>query len=247
MQQPRYTTEQLQEAVQASTSMRPVLAKLGVAPYGGNYDVLRAKLQRLGPETSHSLGRAWNRNRRLSPRIPLRQYPQATRPFSAASSRTAFNQGVSAPVCGSCGLQRWLDQPIPLELDHVDGNNQDNRLKNLRLVSPNCHVPLRRSGVRDAAQGLARDCSHRGTRWCCSPEFDPIHAGRFRAGCSNCLSPLRLPISPPGHTGAAALYATVSRTGAASAAMECSTGGGIRQNGPSLTLTADAAMVALSL
>ena len=45
--------------------------------------------------------------------------------------------------------------------------------------------------------GLARDCSH-ATRACWFPEFDPIHTGRFRAGCSICLSPLRLPISPPG-------------------------------------------------
>jgi len=34
---------------------------------------------------------------------------------------------------------------------------------------------------------------------CCSTDFDPIHAGRFRAGCSISSSPLRLPISPPRH------------------------------------------------
>jgi len=32
-----------------------------------------------------------------------------------------------------------MDQPIPLELDHIDGNHQNNALDNLRLLCPNCH------------------------------------------------------------------------------------------------------------
>jgi hypothetical protein len=71
MRQPKYTTEQLQQAVRTSTSMRQVLAKLSVAPYGGNYDVLRSKLKKLGLDTSHFIGRAWSRHRHLAPKIPL--------------------------------------------------------------------------------------------------------------------------------------------------------------------------------
>ena len=36
MRQLKYTSEQLQVAVQTSTSMRQTLAKLGVSPSGGN-------------------------------------------------------------------------------------------------------------------------------------------------------------------------------------------------------------------
>lgn len=41
--------------------------------------------------------------------------------------------------CEICNLQDWLSQPITLEVDHIDGNNTNNNLGNLRLLCPNCH------------------------------------------------------------------------------------------------------------
>ena len=41
--------------------------------------------------------------------------------------------------CENCGLSKWLDKPITLELEHIDGNNQNNVKENLKLLCPNCH------------------------------------------------------------------------------------------------------------
>jgi hypothetical protein len=42
--------------------------------------------------------------------------------------------------CESCGLAEWLGDPIPLELEHRDGNNKNNQKENLLLLCPNCHA-----------------------------------------------------------------------------------------------------------
>jgi hypothetical protein len=42
--------------------------------------------------------------------------------------------------CMMCGNTEWLEQPIPLELDHIDGDASNNLPINLRLICPNCHA-----------------------------------------------------------------------------------------------------------
>ena len=42
--------------------------------------------------------------------------------------------------CTICNHETWNDLPIPLELDHIDGNAENNVRENLRLICPNCHA-----------------------------------------------------------------------------------------------------------
>ena len=70
----KYSEKQLIAAVKDSSSMRQVLQILGVAPYGGNYDVLRKAIKFYSLETSHFTGQAWNKGKSLPPRRPINKY-----------------------------------------------------------------------------------------------------------------------------------------------------------------------------
>jgi 5-methylcytosine-specific restriction endonuclease McrA len=43
-------------------------------------------------------------------------------------------------ICG--GASTWLDLPLALVLDHIDGNPTNNWRENLRLICPNCDSQL---------------------------------------------------------------------------------------------------------
>jgi hypothetical protein len=50
-----------------------------------------------------------------------------------------LEEGIFPHKCNNCELTDWLGNPIPLELEHIDGNSSNNKLENLELLCPNCH------------------------------------------------------------------------------------------------------------
>ena len=43
-------------------------------------------------------------------------------------------------TCLNCNEKEWMDKPIPLEVDHIDGNNGNWKRDNVRAICPNCHA-----------------------------------------------------------------------------------------------------------
>jgi hypothetical protein len=133
---------ELAEAVQTSRSMAQVLAKLGIRP-GGNQSRLRERIGQVGLDTSHFVGSGWRKGC-TSPPVPGRPLEEllVRGRFTNTSRLKArlIDEGLKEPRCEACGRDRWNDRPIPLELDHINGRRDDNRMVNLRILCPNCHA-----------------------------------------------------------------------------------------------------------
>ncbi|WP_416470226.1 HNH endonuclease [Salmonella enterica] len=43
-------------------------------------------------------------------------------------------------TCNKCNLSEWMGSAIPLEIDHINGNNTDNVRTNMEALCPNCHA-----------------------------------------------------------------------------------------------------------
>ena len=41
--------------------------------------------------------------------------------------------------CSICGITEWNGKDIVLDLEHKDGNSENNEISNLCLLCPNCH------------------------------------------------------------------------------------------------------------
>ena len=50
-----------------------------------------------------------------------------------------LKEGLKERRCECCGNTEWMGHPIVLELHHIDGDHNNNKLENLQMLCPNCH------------------------------------------------------------------------------------------------------------
>ncbi len=138
-----WTDEELIDAVAKSRSYRSVLIALRLIPAGGNYVQIKSAITLLNLDVSHFMGKGWNVGMQFRPVAPKRLDELLVNGVAYQShllKKKLFRVGLKTPACEICGwCQRSDDGRIPVELDHVNGDHNDNRLENLRILCPNCH------------------------------------------------------------------------------------------------------------
>ncbi len=140
----KITKENLELAVKQSKSIASVCRILNIRPVGGNYRTLRSKFKCWNIDISHFTGQGWN--------VGLVHKPMKKRPLSEVLVENSdymnlsklrirlINENIKEHRCENCKLTEWMNKPIPLELNHINGINNDNRIENIELLCPNCHA-----------------------------------------------------------------------------------------------------------
>ncbi|WP_407839003.1 HNH endonuclease signature motif containing protein [Streptomyces sp. DSM 116496] len=139
----KWTKEILAEAVAASTNMCEVLRRLGLEVVGGHHTHISRRVKAFGIDTSHftlpsTAGRP--KVRRTPESILVRQDGTDARRMQSEHLKSALASLGVPEQCAMCGIEpTWQGYPLPLEVDHIDGDWRNNQPDNLRLVCPNCH------------------------------------------------------------------------------------------------------------
>jgi 5-methylcytosine-specific restriction endonuclease McrA len=133
-----------QNLLDSSTSYSDILRKLNFdTKTGGAYKTLKSRISENNFNTDilninrKNYYKEYSKQNKIEINDALTEHSNYAR---SSLKRRLISENIIEYKCSLCSIiDAWNGNPISLQLDHINGINNDNRLENLRFLCPNCH------------------------------------------------------------------------------------------------------------
>lgn len=148
----KLSDEQFVELLKKSSTISEVLFKLGYTVRGNSwgYSQVKRRMDDLNLDYSIFKGKSavikTNKLNNVRKEDILKENCKHQR---IVLRRYVIKNNLIPYKCAICGCTEWQGKTLSLELDHINGINNDNRLENLRFLCPNCHSQTSTYGSRN--------------------------------------------------------------------------------------------------
>lgn len=148
----KLSDEQFVELLKKSSTISEVLFKLGYTVKGNSwgYSQVKRRMDDLNLDYSIFKGKSavvkTNKLNNVRKEDILKENCKHQR---IVLRRYVIKNNLIPYKCAICGCTEWQGKTLSLELNHINGVNNDNRLENLRFLCPNCHSQTSTYGSRN--------------------------------------------------------------------------------------------------
>lgn len=137
-----YSDDEFETIVRNSNSIADICRSLKYAICNTAYKTIKFRIKRQNLDISHiKLGLSNRRGTNSPNRISIvKHLTYGSKVGNKMIKFGCLREDLLKNICYKCGmLPVWNNEPISLQVDHINGDRYDNQLNNLRLLCPNCH------------------------------------------------------------------------------------------------------------
>lgn len=148
----KLSDEQFVELLKKSSTISEVLFKLGYTVKGNSWGYSQVKRRMDDLNLDYSIFKGKSAVIKITKLNNVKKediLKENCRHQRTVLRRYVIKNNLIPYKCAICGCTEWQGKTLSLELDHINGVNNDNRLENLRFLCPNCHSQTSTYGSRN--------------------------------------------------------------------------------------------------
>ena len=147
----KLTDEEFINLVKSSLNIAEVLFKLGYTVAGNSwgYSQVKQRMTDLNLSGKDFRGKSAVIEESLKNKV-VDLFKENSKHSRNSLRRRIIQDNLLEYKCAICGTKTWNGKTLSLEIGHINGINNDNRLENLRFLCPNCHSQTSTYGSKNS-------------------------------------------------------------------------------------------------